>query len=173
MELDTIKQIPRVLKSAVGKKCWYVSVGACTLPSFSLAFGGKTKRKKILRGAELRSEFSKYKPEIAFFVWCTWRMDGKNEVIVGSDDKDREICNGLKQLVGKSLVKFSVESPACDILLQFSDGLFLRVFCNRTRGNCAVNWTGRVRNKRISVGPGARVRVENEDDTRLHRSSSA
>jgi hypothetical protein len=153
------RQIRAFLKPALGKRCWHVSVGGCTLPTFSLALGAKRKRERALENRRQPPAFRKNEPEVAFFVWCTWRLDSKDCVIVSSDGSGAEIEDGLGQLVGLRLTGLRVRPPAWDLSLQFGDDLQLMIFSDHAgrRPSFDGNWEAIFLRRGLYVGPGGKV----------------
>jgi hypothetical protein len=155
------EQVLAALKSVRHKACWHVSVGGCTLPTFSLAIGGKNKRDRALRNPAQPVAFRKYEPEISFFVWCAWRLEC-GDLVVASDDGDAdEITRSLKRIVGKSVAKIEVTPPAWDLVMSFDKGLRLVVFCNHAgkKPSFSGNWQAKVQHTRIIAGPGIKLEV--------------
>ena len=167
------EQVLAILKPALRKVCWHVSVGGCTLPTFSLAIGGKAKRDRALRNPAQPVAFRKYEPEVSLFVWCAWRLDRGDLVEASNDGSASEITRGLKRLVGKSVVKIEITPPAWDLALHFDDCFRLTVFCNHAgkKPSFKGNWQAKVQHTRVFVGPGTKLEVAHSDmaDNRLKR----
>jgi hypothetical protein len=121
-------QVQTLLSRAVRQTCWHVSVGGCTSPSFELALGRKIKRETMLNNPMQPREFCRYRPQISFLVWCTWRLERANEIIISSDGAELDIISGLEQLVGKNILRVRIEHPAWDLAFYFADRFRLRVF---------------------------------------------
>jgi hypothetical protein len=155
------KQVLAILKPVLQEACWHVSVGGCTLPSFSLALGSKVKRKRALRNPAQPAAFQKYEPQIAFFVWCAWRLE-RGDLMVTSDDGDEgEITRGLERIIGRSVTRIGITAPMWDLVIQFNDGLRLTVFCNQMGNNerLSSNWHATVRHIKVYAGPGSKFRI--------------
>ncbi|HEY1790942.1 MAG TPA: hypothetical protein VGJ73_22530 [Verrucomicrobiae bacterium] len=154
-------KLSTILKSALHKACWHVSVGGCTLPTFSLAIGEKTKRNRTLRNPAQPIVFRKYEPEISFYVWCAWRLEYRDEVIASNDGGDGEIERGLKRIIGKSILKMEIMPPAWDFVMHFDGSLRLVVFCNYAgkKPTFSCNWQAKVQHTRIIAGPGSELEI--------------
>lgn len=86
-------------------------------------------------GSILKTSFGP-EPEasrVAFFIYCTWRIEDNGKVICTSSDNIEPIT-GLIAKSARSLegrVVQSVEmSPQYDVIVKFMDGYCLRIFCN-------------------------------------------
>lgn len=158
---NSVRQILAFLKPALGKLCWHVSVGGCTLPTFSLAIGAKRKRERALRNPSQPLAFRKYEPEVSFYIWCTWRLDSRNAVIVSSDGSAVEIERGLGRLVGLPLTGVRVRRPAWDLSLRFGDDLHLIVFSDHAgrRPSFDGNWEATVLSRALYAGPGGKLEI--------------
>ncbi len=154
-------QISTVLKPFLHKACWHVSVGGCTLPTFSLALGEKFKRARPLKNPAQPSVFRKYEPEISMFVWCAWRLDCGNSIIASDDASAGEITHGLKQIIGKSATSIRPTSPAWDLVIDFEKNLRLTVFCNHTgkKPSFKGNWQAKVGQAKVFAGPGSKLEI--------------
>jgi len=153
------KQINRILKTAVGKKCWYVIAGGVTFPNFTLDLGKKIKREIPIRNSALSKQARDYEGEISFFVRCAWRLEHGQFVIASSDDEDADGSKWLENIVGKVLVRARAEPPAWDLELTFSDGWRLKIFCDHTdnKPEFRKNWHFGIQNKKINAGPGTKL----------------
>ncbi len=160
---DDFHTLPEIFRYCLNKTCWHVSVGGCTLPSFSLAIGDKIKRKKALKNTAQPAKFRAYTPEISIFIWCAWRLDSSNLVIATNDGDESAITRELKRIRDKSIVSIDVNPPAADLVIQFQNDLRLMVFCNRMRTTPILerNWQAQFGQTRILAGPGSRLEIKN------------
>ena len=150
------------LRKIIGQACWYIGVGGCTLPSFSIALGRRVKRQYPLRNPSATEEFRLYKGESTLLVWCTWRLDSKNSAIASSDDNEATIVTGLNRLKGKKLVGVEVIGPVWDAIFEFSDDLKLKIFCDHTspEGSFDGNWEFATGDVQVYLGPGNKCEIE-------------
>jgi hypothetical protein len=157
----TNKRVLVILKRSLHKVCWHVSVGGCTLPTFSLAIGGKIKRDRPLRNSAQPVVFRKFEPEISLFVWCAWRLDCDDLVLASNASGAGEIALGLKRIIGRSVTRIKIAPPAWDLVLHFDDRLRLTVFCNHAgkKPRFKGNWQAKVQHTRVFAGPGAKLKV--------------
>lgn len=158
------EEIRNFLVAAEGQPCWYVGVGGCTGPSFSLSIGSKQPRQMRLNNPAASEDFSKYYAKYRFLIWCTWRLECGNSVIASSDSADADIVSGIRKLVGKQLQLIEVDHPAFDLTLKFSGHFTMRVFCDHTESDPSFdgNWEAVIDDKRLSVGPGTKTRIQVE-----------
>jgi len=157
-----IRRAIPILSDAVGKKCWHVTAGGITAPQFSVALGRKIRRDRPLRTPQGSKAFQFYEGEISFFIRCSWRLESEKLVIASSDDAEKPVVLGLRRLAGKTLVDVKVEQPAWDLILGFSGGLRLHVFCDVTNNSAIYlkNWHARVGDTHVYAGPGINLNVE-------------
>jgi hypothetical protein len=148
------------------KVCWHVSVGGCTLPTFSLAIGEKAPRKRPLKNRAQPFIFRRNEPEIAIFVWSAWRLDNDENVLAGSEGSDREIRQNLRGIVGKAIIEIEVMPPAWDLTLHFEGHYRLTIFASHCgkRPIFQGNWQARVRNVRMYAGPGEKIDFASAND---------
>jgi hypothetical protein len=145
------KKVLAILKPVLHKVCWHVSVGGCTLPSFSLALGGKAKRNKPLLNLAQPAVYRKFEPEISFFVWCAWRLERGDSVVTSDNGDDSEITRGFKGIIGKSVTRIEVTHPVWDLVVHFSDDFRLMVFCNQVAKKESLdnNWQATVQHIKV------------------------
>ncbi len=162
------RSIKQMLNQAIGKRCWYVIVGGCTLPQFTLDLGEKIKRLQPIVNSALSKAASNFEGEASFFVRSSWRLERGNSVVVTSDDEERAIITGLNRLVGKSLEQIKVENLAWDLTLGFSKGWRLRVFadCAMHGYDTLRNWHYKMRGRGIYAGPGERIKVNHSEGSK-------
>ena len=115
-----------------GKKCWHVSVGGVTLPSFSLAIGEQTARRQPLRNRSQAKEFRDYFPEVGLYVWCSWRLAIKGVVTATSRSSGPVVIGQLRRLRGRT-VKSVVTNPSNDLVIVFDSATTLSLFCDVPR----------------------------------------
>lgn len=154
-----LEQIRTFLKLAEGHCCWHVSVGGCTLPTFQLVLGDPIKRTIPLNNPEQPALFQSHRGTYQFLIWCSWRLEQNDEIIVSSDGLGVDIVSGTQRLIKKDLLETYVTAPAWDLNLKFSDGYKLVVFCDHTDSDPSFdgNWDARIGNVRITAGPGSKL----------------
>lgn len=157
------RRMKAIFDGALGLVCWHVSVGSPTLPEFTLALGEKIKRETPLRNKMQPKVFRDHEGEASMMVRCPWRLEQEKDVATSSEDTERHITAGLRRIVGCKLVGWSVESPAWDLSLNFSNGLHLKAFCTRTEheSDLLKNWHARLRKIATYAGPGVRLQISN------------
>lgn len=152
----SIRELTAFMAGATGRRCWHVSVGGVTLPRFGLALG-----RRILRGSPLRNKaqptvFRRYRPDVAIYVWCSWRLESRNRFVASSQSAERVLVKGLNQLVGRRLSGAEVVPPVWDLVLHFDRAMCLRVFCDRDprEKSSPGNWDATIGPRGLFVGPG-------------------
>src|SRR5437870_5822220 len=113
--------------------CWHISADVIG-SSLQLSFGKKIPRKYFLGKKPRHAQFAKYRGEASVLVWCSWRLDGQHVPITSSDEHPAVGAKKLKRLSGAKLESVEIVEPAWDLLLRFSKGLSLRVFCDHVPG---------------------------------------
>ncbi len=155
-------ELGALIDSLKGLRCWYVSCGGRTLPTFQLALGDKVRRQVPLRNPGHPEEYRNYEGEANLLVWYTWRLDGANRPVTSSDDTADGIERGLMSLVNTQVESVQVITPAWDLAVRFSNGHELRVFCDHVPGDPSFdgNWYLWLRQVMVIAGPGARLVIE-------------
>jgi len=148
-----------------GKRCWHVAIGGFAAHTFSLHLGGKRAQKPPLRKLKnktLPDEVRNFEEEYQFYVYCLWRLDDPAGSITSSDDAQESIWEGLKRLEGSVLEKVEIARPCWDVVLSFSTGEVLKVFCEYVPGNPSWdnNWDVVLPEIAYSFGPGAECESE-------------
>ena len=151
--------VSSLLQRSVGTRCWHVSVGGASLPTFSLALGGKIPRESELPNKAQPRAFRRYYPEVQFYVWCTWRLEDRSGVIATSRFPPARVVGSLNRCLGRRIIEAYVVPPAWDLVLIFERQLVLRMFCDRAPARAAEDWDARVGDRSIWVGPRGRVSV--------------
>jgi hypothetical protein len=164
--MNMIDQIRACLKLAEGHRCWHVSVGGCTLPTFQLILGAPIKRSILLNNPEQPEMFQSHTGKYQFLIWCSWRLEQNDQIIVSSDGHGADIVTGVHRLMEKDLLETCITGPAWDLKLQFSDGYKVVVFCDHTDTDPSFdgNWDALIDDVRISAGPGSKIQKETVGD---------
>jgi hypothetical protein len=71
------------------------------------------------------------------------------------------MLSGLRCLIGRSVESIDVANSTFDLVLQLTDGLVLRVFCDQTNEEADdPNYTLHTRSKIYVVGPKGQLQIE-------------
>ena len=135
MRQTIIAEFVKGINRLIGQECWGFAAGEGTGSSVSLDIGRKVLRKEPLKNPHLTSEQRKYDSEFDLFIQCAWRIESKTQVICGAWDDNAEdgvMIKGLQGLVGSTVDSIKVSKPALDLVLNFNNGLALRIFCDQT-----------------------------------------
>lgn len=139
-----------------GKRCWHVSAGGVTAPSFLLVLGAQVPRAEPLRNESQPPNFRHNRGSVELLVWCSWRLQTPERVLASSDQETEGVIV-LKRLIDTEVVAVKRWPPASDLQLDFSDGRTLMVFCDRVE---AENWELWIPGWTATAGPGSNLRVE-------------
>lgn len=141
MKDDSFLGLKMLVDKLVGKPCWGISAGGCTGSRFILKCGKQLKRDRPLTNTHLPELQRLYEAELGVNVGCAaWRLDGENEVITSSTDDSSPsgpMVHGLSRLIGTYVTCAQVTRPGMDLVLEFQDGLRLRVFCDQFESGCS------------------------------------
>lgn len=127
-------KLKRDLQMVVGKRCWSIGrngIGSNLLIDlgrqvYSLDDVGKVKEKIIVKGENSFTIFCLWRMETATEVLCTWQ-----DCMLEDGEKEKEEFLSACRLIEDSMVTDVVFSlPSCDITLEFSSGVYLKVFCD-------------------------------------------
>jgi len=145
-----------VPSALVGHECWYVSAGGKTAPSFMLALGDKVARERPLTNPAQSAEFRANEGSVELLVWCAWRLQGP-ALVLASSDQGASGLSALRAIVGASVTAVLCSPPAWDLLVEFSNGLELAVFCDHVEPNASIaqNWELWSPQGYVGTGPGA------------------
>lgn len=152
------------LQRLVGMPCWsiMVSAGAHVL----LDFGQKLLRVPILFDQTLTEEQRMYKGEASLFIeHAVWRLEHQG-TIIGSWRDSRHpsgtMQSRLGQCHGKVIEHVTLLRPGLDLLVQFTAGLALRIFCDQTNTD-HDNFTYFMVGNSYTVGAYSQLRSERVD----------
>jgi len=152
-----VEEFKRELDAVIGKPLWSAAVTAGDQSYLLLDFGRQipmtNERRKLAQSegdedqgerwtrlfADAKdpsvSEFGQCQGELNLLVWCNWRVEmGEGQILCGSEDvvaDEGPGLNGLRQLVGNTVSEVSL-SPFLDLLLEFTSGRRLRLFCDQS-----------------------------------------
>lgn len=153
--------IPESCQELVGKKCWHVSAGGVTSPSFVLVLGEKVPRPVPLKNQAQPVDFRENRGSVELLVWCSWRLNSQAEV-VASSSQDPCFDLKLRELVGSRVESVDCVPPFWDLSVRFSNSIELQVFSNNviSEESALENWELWLPLGVTSVGPGSRVSFE-------------
>jgi len=148
----------------VGMECWHACAGPNLGSTFSLSLGKRVRRAHPLKRAPLNDEFKFYEGEATLVVWCTWRLDGKDEPVASSDQEGTIVKERLQCLVGTRVEHIETEEPGWDLSVSFSGGQRLKVLCDHIPGDPSFNgnWDLEVRGDGLYTGPGYAWEIKKE-----------
>lgn len=156
-------EVVAAIRAVVKKPCWNVSAGGLAGKSFSLAFGTKVPRSRPLNNPEATEDYRLFHGELTLLVWCSWRLDGPNEVIASGDQEPEIFAPRLRRaLIGSAVSTAEVRSAACDLRIEFDGNFVLHVFCDRMPEPDidGDNWQIESADRVVAAGPGVRVTAE-------------
>jgi hypothetical protein len=145
-----------VVQQLVGQRCWYVSVGGTTWPSFILVCGDVVPRDMPLRNRMHPEHFRYNQGSVELLVWCAWRLQTGSAVIASSDDEEAA-ARALDVLTDATVVSAHCAAPAWDLDLVFSSQLVMKVFADRHGRDRGIrqNWELWTPGAHACAGPGA------------------
>lgn len=150
-------------RKLIGQKCWHVSAGGSTMPSFVLVFGEKVSRHRILSNRVQPEIFRKFRGSIELLVWCSWRIQ-TNKTVLASSVQEKGGLQELLSLRGGIVADVKCYRPAWDLKVKFVDGRELSVFCDSVGSveGISENWELWLPNRKIIAGPGTCIQVEHQ-----------
>ncbi len=96
------ENVATMLQQLVGKPVWFANAGGGAGSSFSLSLGRKLPRSKPLQNESVSDEFRTLEGEATLYVWCSWRLEGKDSV-ASSDGDPEAVLAATQSLVGRSV----------------------------------------------------------------------
>ena len=143
------------IQALVGQTCWYVSAGGVSAPSFTLVLGDRVLRETPLSNPAHPEAFRKFRGTVELLVWCSWRLQGEAAVLASSAQEEAGLPH-LDALVGATVAAIVCAAPAWDLVLDFSNGLRLQIFCDNVDPNspASQNWELWAGDLYVSAGPG-------------------
>lgn len=121
------------LRRLEGLECWGVVAGEGAGSHVTLHFGQKRERERALESAALFEVVRRFEGEFVLFVQnCAWRLDA-DEMICSSKSpghSEGPMARGLRLLTGQRVIAAATTPPVHDLVVEFSDGNRLRLFCD-------------------------------------------
>jgi hypothetical protein len=144
-----------IVQALVGQRCWYVSAGGATWPSFVLVCGEMVVRDTPLRNQLHPDSFRNHRGSVELLVWCSWRLQTDATVLASSRD-DEARARTLDQLVGATVRRVTCSAPAWDLELTLSSGVALAVFADNHGPDASPsrNWELWLPGACVQAGPG-------------------
>lgn len=129
------------VRELVGQRCWYISAGGVTAPSFVVVMGNRVTRERPLANKHHPQEFRENRGSVELLVWCSWRLQRGREVLASSDQGQFGLAT-VKGIVGAVVDEATCIPPAWDLTVRLSNGLELQVFCDHVEPNASAsqNW---------------------------------
>lgn len=122
------------LNQLVGMVTWGVVVGAGTGSMVSLQFGEKYLRTKPVKNPTLDPLIREYEGKWSLFIReAAWRLDSDEKILCSSRSNNQagaEMLQGLHQIMDALVSDVKLFRPGGDLILTFSNGLKLTVFCD-------------------------------------------
>ena len=137
----------------INRNCWLVNSGRVG-SVFELAFEPRIRRSVPLQAADYSEDFRFFEGESNLLVWCTWRLDGSQGPLTGSDNYEPALH--LSRLINQYIYKIDIDPNSWDMNLFFTDSLILRIFCDHVPPDCSFNgnWDISIQHNILSGGPG-------------------
>ncbi len=151
-KIDQERTVNEVRAALLGRRCWNVACGGASGSTFQLALGRKIPRRIALRNPKASDEYRRFEGEFGLMVWCSWRLEGPAGPITSSEDESSGLVDGLRRLVGRTVVR-TVASEGWNLQLAFSGGLLLSVFPDHVGREWTLgNWELRTPEREYAVG---------------------
>lgn len=153
------------LDDMIGERCWHVSGGGVTVPSFKLVLGEKVRRPQPLKNRLQPKIFRENRGSVELLVWCSWRLQ-TSERALGTSDQGEIGISEVRKLVGAEVIDVECKPPAWDLRLAFSDGRILVVFCDHLQPEASFsqNWELWLPNLNLTAGSESNLLIEDAKD---------
>ncbi len=149
--LAEVDKLRRTLDLFVGHRCTRFAAGGSAGSAMLIDFASE------VQGASAEADRS-------ILVYCSWRLDGTQQVICGAWDDNSPggvMLTGLQKLVGKKLTSCNLESPGLDVRMLFEEDLTLRIFCDQVNEiDRADNYIVYFNEEAFVIGTKSHLRVE-------------
>ena len=149
---------PELLESMIGERCWHVSAGGATAPSFVLAMGAKVPRESALANPTQPEEFRLNRGSVELLVWSSWRLQ-EGDSLIASSDQGEDGAMRLRSLAGQKIEAVRYVPPAWDLQIRFADGKELVTFSDHLERDSSIeaNWEFWANDKHLVAGPGTQL----------------
>jgi hypothetical protein len=130
-----LAQFLAALHALQGQPCLYYLTSPSGGSALDLHFGAKVPRRQPLELPGLTAVQRHHEGERSLYLTCAWRLETRDAVLCGCwDDSGTggQMRHGLDQLIGQRVRRAIAQPPAWDLVLEFENGLLLRVFCDQT-----------------------------------------
>jgi hypothetical protein len=122
----------------VNKPCWGIAAGANTGSVIDLHFGQKLPLRQPVLNPTLSADLRRYYGELSLFIECAWRLDAEDQVLCGWGEDfsaGGPLGKGLQLVINQRVEKVSIQRPAFDLAVHFSNALVLWIFCDQTESS--------------------------------------
>jgi hypothetical protein len=127
-----------------GMTCWCAIAGSGTGSMVTLYFGKKVLRERPLKNFSLADMVRKYEGEYCLFlVDCLWRIQDDRKVVASSassNHKGGEMLEAVNHLIDDNIIKVDVDTISGDLVLYFSKGLKMLIFCYFSSQDDSTNY---------------------------------
>ncbi len=131
--MNILNDFLNALHKLTDAECWAVAAGEGTGSRITIQCGRKIERARPLTNPNASDALRHFKGEYVIFVQdCAWRLE-LNEVICTSkspNNNNGPMVIALRSLEGHRIVAVTVTSAAHDLVVEFSGGLRLHLFCD-------------------------------------------
>jgi hypothetical protein len=133
LDMTTLIDFGDELRRLEALECWGVVAGEGQDARVRLHFGKKKERGRALENPALTDVLRRFEGEFELAVQnCAWRLDG-DEMICSSkspNHNEGSMVRGLRLLVGQRVTRVTMTPPVHDLVVEFSGGSRLRLFCD-------------------------------------------
>ncbi len=149
--MPTEDQLKKEIEQLFDKEVFALTCGPSTGSRFKLEIGKKVLRERYINNPHLTEENRKFQGEYSLMVYCSWRLQDKNDKVIASwqdsNEKEGLMTKGLESLVGDKITNISF-SPQFDCVINFTSGRYLNIFSDVSReGNNDTNWRFGIKGK--------------------------
>ena len=146
MDVPLITEFESTLNQLVGQSCWSAQIsGVGSL--VSLHFGEKIKRDEPMTHMDyqLTNEERFYRGVFILYVEdCPWRVETPQEVLATWLDENAPggpMEAAIHRFVGQQVQEVTLIQPGLDLVLQFAEGLTLRIFPDQVDADVGDNYS--------------------------------
>lgn len=124
----------KIIKNELNNSIWGIKSGFSDTLFFN--FGKKIKRKKIINNNKLKFNQDEYTGNSCIHIYCSWRLEFKNKIVLSSIIHEDVIYDFMDVLVGTSIENIEY-TTGYDIMITFSNNYKLYTFCTDLDD---INW---------------------------------